>query len=118
MGVNLSRCDSVIERIVYGARDVAAWPPRYERRQRSFPIALNLLTPSCPRSFLAFEPGADSAARTPRSFRLMDLRGVKVFVQENHEHGIPILRHIYGAEVLARLAVRKQAATLHQETTN
>jgi hypothetical protein len=35
------------------------------RRQRSFPIALSLLTPSCPRgSFLAFEPGAQSAVKT------------------------------------------------------
>jgi hypothetical protein len=31
--------------------------------QRSFPIDLNLLTPSAPRSFRAFEPGAANAAR-------------------------------------------------------
>jgi len=34
------------------------------RRQRSFAIDLNLLTASAPRSLRAFEPGAESAART------------------------------------------------------
>jgi hypothetical protein len=35
-----------------------------QRFQRSFRIALNLLTPNCPRSFLALEPGASRAAST------------------------------------------------------
>lgn len=46
---------------------------------------------------------------------LIDGRGVKVFVQQDHQNGIELFLDVDASEALTRLAVREKAATLDLE---